>query len=310
MSANKNIHQRLKQFLGKNLLHKINGKPFFQYYNAFSKEKWNTEQTLLENPDNINADSKVFLQIIQESTEKELPWFLCSRQVGLSDSNFQRAMNAIRNRHLSVQLGENTKIDLGVLNYLTQMNKSQLDVKVDSAHTPIINSHTARLMRELYILRKTHNIPYKIRPEKEQLKKIILDWFNDNYVLDEKKSIGYPRRQLLEECNDFLVNQFGDSRIMYCHDAVWRWLLKEKIKVDDTEKNSSYLRLPVWRKNKTTGAVIPNSRTSSGPAGEYTLEQRQIFRTKKRKLNSRERDAARKKIENEKKRKRSKNGAS
>ena len=45
-------------------------------------------------------------------------------------------MNAIRNRHLSVQLGENTKIDLGILNYLTQMNKSQLDVKVDSTHTP------------------------------------------------------------------------------------------------------------------------------------------------------------------------------
>ena len=35
-------------------------------------------------------------------------------------------MNAIRNRHLSVQLGENTKIDLGVLNYLVQINKNQL----------------------------------------------------------------------------------------------------------------------------------------------------------------------------------------
>ncbi len=304
MSGSKNIHQRLKQFLAKNLLYRIDNKPFFAYYNAYSKEKWDTKRTLLENPDDIQADSKAFLQVIQQSSEEELPWFVCSRQVGLSDSNFQRAMNAIRNRHLSVQLGENTKIDLGILNYLTQMNKSQLAIKVGSSHSPVINSHTARLMRELYILRKSYNIPYKIRPESEQLKKIVLDWFNDNYVLDEKKSIGYPRRQLLEECNDFLVNQFGDSRIMYCHDSVWRWLLKETIKVDDTEKNSSYLRLPIWRKNNETGSVIPNTRTSSGPAGEYTLARRQKFRTKRRRLNAREKDAARKKIENEKKKQR------
>ena len=308
MSGSKNIHQRLKQFLAKNLLHKLENKHFFQYYNAYSKEKWNTERTLLENPDTIQADSKVFLQTIQQSAEQELHWFVCSRQVGLSDSNFQRAMNAIRNRHLSVQLGENTKIDLGILNYLTQMNKNQLEIKVDSSHTPMINSHTARLMRELYILRKRYNIPYKVRPEPEQLKHIIKEWFHENYVLDEKKSIGYPRRQLLEECNDFLVNQFGDSRIMYCHDTVWRWLLKETIQVDDTEKNSSYLRLPVWRKNRETGSIIQNTRTSSGPAGEYTLERRQQFRTKKRKLNNREKDTARKKIENEKKKQKTKNG--
>ena len=59
-----------KAVFSKNLLHKIDGKPFYAYYNAFSKEKWNTEQTLLEHPDKIHADSKVFLQIIQESTEK------------------------------------------------------------------------------------------------------------------------------------------------------------------------------------------------------------------------------------------------
>ncbi len=301
--SKKNIHQRLRQFLGKNLLHTINGKPFYFYYNAFSKEKWNTNKDLLANPKNMNDDSNLFLEIVQESAEKELKWFVCSRQVGLSDSNFQRAMNAIRNRHLSVQLGENTKIDLGVLNYLAQINKNQLDVKIDINHTPVINSHTARLMRELYIIHNKYNLPYKIRPEQEQLKIILLKWFNDNYVLDQKKSIGYPRRQLLEECNDFLVHEFGDSRIMYCHDAVWRWLLKDIINVDDTEKGSSYLRLPVWKKNKQSGGIHVNTRTSSGPAGEYTLEKRQQFRTKKRKLNARELDTTRKKNENIKKKK-------
>ena len=301
--SKKNIHQRLRQFLGKNLLHKIHGKPFYFYYNAFSKEKWNTNKDLLANPKNMNDNSNLFLEIVQESSEKELKWFVCSRQVGLSDSNFQRAMNAIRNRHLSVQLGENTKIDLGVLNYLAQINKNQLDVKIDINHTPVINSHTARLMRELYIIHKKYNLPYKIKPEQEQLKIILLKWFNDNYVLDQKKSIGYPRRQLLEECNDFLVHEFGDSRIMYCHDVVWRWLLKDIINVDDTEKGSSYLRLPVWKKNKQSGGIQANTRTSSGPAGEYTLEKRQQFRTKKRKLNAREIDTTRKKNENTKKKK-------
>ncbi len=302
-SMPKNIHQKLKVFLVQNLLHKINSKPFYTYYNAFSKEKWNTDKDLLKTPTSIKDESNTFLQIVQESVEKELKWFVCSRKVGLSDSNFQRAMNAIRNRHLSVQLGENTKIDLGILNYLTEMNKNQLNVKVDHYNLPIINSHTARLMRELYILKKEYNIPYKIRPEQQQLKVIVNKWFNDNYVLDQKKSIGYPRRKLLEECNDFLVHEFGDSRIMYCHDPVWRWLLKEIINVNDTEKNTSYLRLPVWKKNTSNGNIHNNTRKSSGPAGEYTLEQRQLQRTKKRKLNAREKDANRKKQENDKKKK-------
>ena len=116
-SMPKNIHQKLKVFLVQNLLHKINNKPFYTYYNAFSKEKWNTDKDLLMTPTSIKDESNTFLEIVQKSIEKELEWFVCSRKVGLSDSNFQRAMNAIRNRHLSVQLGENTKTVLQTINF-------------------------------------------------------------------------------------------------------------------------------------------------------------------------------------------------
>ena len=55
-------------------------------------------------------------------------------------------------------------------------------------------------MRELWLIKGKHKIDYKICKDDEQLQQILKDWFDKNYTLRcEDRTIGYPRRKLLEE---------------------------------------------------------------------------------------------------------------
>ena len=100
-------------------------------------------------------------------------------------------------------------------------------------------------------------------------------------------------RQLLEEANDFLVSKFGDSKLVYCHDPSWTWMMQEVIGMNDKGQKGMYLRLPIWRKGPG-GKAISNERNSSGTGGEFTLEHRQKKRLRNRSATAREKDAARK----------------
>ena len=126
----------------------------------------------------------------------------------------------------------------------------------------------------------------------EQVKSILKSWFLEHYTLTGE-GIGYARRQLLEEANDFLVSKFGDSKLVYCHDPSWTWMMQEVIGMNDKGQKGMYLRLPIWRKGPG-GKAISNERNSSGTGGEFTLEHRQKKRLRNRSATAREKDAARK----------------
>lgn len=285
-----NILDRFDQFLKVNLNYKENGTPVFEMFQEFTKLKWNKNQTLLEKPDAIPEKAAQFLKIVDESENTVLKWFVVNRQVGLSDPNFQRAINQYKSRFLYVTLS-NLRLDLGIVEYLQRLNTNQLQLRLPKPK-PIISMHTARLMRELYILKRSKTTKYKLKSDTDQVKTILKLWFEQNYTLNGE-GIGYARRQLLEEANDFLVSKFGDCKIVYCHDPAWVWLMQEVIKTNDKGQRGMYLRLPIWRKGQD-GKAILNKRKNISTAGEFTLEKRQQQRLQHRKPNKRERDAARK----------------
>ena len=285
-----NILDRFDQFLKINLNHKENDVPLFEMFQEFTKLKWNKDNTLLENPDLIPEKAAQFLKIMDESENTILKWFVVNRQVGLSDPNFQRAINQYKSRFLYTNLS-NLKLDLGIVDYLQRINTNQLQLRLPQPK-PIISMHTARLMRELYILKRNKATKYKLKSDTEQVKNILKIWFEQNYTLNGE-GIGYARRQLLEEANDFLVSKFGDCKIVYCHDPAWVWLMQEVIKTNDKGQRGMYLRLPIWKKGQN-GKAILNKRKNISTAGEFTLEKRQQQRLQHRKPNKRERDAARK----------------
>ena len=293
-----NILERFDQFLKINLNHTENGTPVFDMFTQFSTLKWNRDNTLLENPDAIPEKAQLFLKLVDESENTVLKWFVVNRQVGLSDPNFQRAINQYKSRFLYTNLN-NLKLDLSVVDYLQRMNANQLQLRLPPPR-PIISMHTARLMRELYILKRNKATLYKLNSDTEQVKNILKLWFEQNYTLIGE-GIGYARRQLLEEANDYLVSKFGDSKLVYCHDPSWTWLMQEVIGMNDQGQKGMYLRLPIWRKG-TSGQAIPNERKSVGTGGAYTLEQRQKNRLKNRAATAREKDAARKAREKKRKR--------
>lgn len=285
-----NILDRFDQFLKINLNHKENDVPLFEMFQEFTKLKWNKDNTLLVNPDAIPEKAAQFLKIMDESENTVLKWFVVNRQVGLSDPNFQRAINQYKSRFLYTNLS-NLKLDLGIVDYLQRINTNQLQLRLPQPK-PIISMHTARLMRELYILKRNKATKYKLKTDTEQVKNILKIWFEQNYTLIGE-GIGYARRQLLEEANDFLVSKFGDCKIVYCHDPAWVWLMQEVIKTNDKGQRGMYLRLPIWKKGQN-GKAILNKRKNISTAGEFTLEKRQKQRLQHRKPNKRERDAARK----------------
>ncbi|MAD26165.1 MAG: hypothetical protein CMO44_18565 [Verrucomicrobiales bacterium] len=285
-----NILDRFDQFLKINLNHKENDVPLFEMFQEFTKLKWNKDNTLLVNPDAIPEKAAQFLKIMDESENTVLKWFVVNRQVGLSDPNFQRAINQYKSRFLYTNLS-NLKLDLGIVDYLQRINTNQLQLRLPQPK-PIISMHTARLMRELYILKRNKATKYKLKSDTEQVKNILKIWFEQNYTLNGE-GIGYARRQLLEEANDFLVSKFGDCKIVYCHDPAWVWLMQEVIKTNDKGQRGMYLRLPIWKKGQN-GKAILNKRKNISTAGEFTLEKRQKQRLQHRKPNKRERDAARK----------------
>ena len=287
-----NIHERFKHFIKINLsaIDKISKCAFFELYLSFSKLKWNKNNTLLLKPNDMDEKAKIFLNIMYESENKILKWFAVNRQLGLSDSNFQRAFNLYKSRYLYVSHNDN-KIDLSILEYLQRINSNQLLLRVPKPK-PIISMHTARLMRQLYLLKQTKKTTYTILNDQEQLKKILTIWFKKNYTL-KGEGIGYARRQLLEEANDFLVDKFGDSQIVYCHHPAWTCIIQEVIGMDDKQQKGMYLRLPIWKKGPD-GKALLNIRKNISTSGEFTLEQRQHTRLQKRKATTREKDAARK----------------
>ena len=285
-----NILDRLEQFFKINLQHKEENVALHDMFHEFSSLKWNKNGTLLQKPDEIPKKASQFLKIMDESENTVLKWFVVNRQVGLSDPNFQRAINQYKSRYLYVNL-QTFKLDLGVVDYLQRMNQNQLQLRVPHPK-PIISMHTARLMRELFILKRKNATSYKLHSDTEQVQNVLKIWFEQNYTLNGE-GIGYARRQLLEEANDFLVSQFGDCKLVYCHDPAWTWLMQEVIGMDDKGQKGMYLRLPIWKKGKD-GKAILNKRKNIGTGGEFTLEKRQQQRLQHRKPNKREKDAARK----------------
>ena len=285
-----NILDRFDQFLKINLHHKEDDVSFFEMFQEFATLKWNNDQTLLESPDTIPDKATQFLKIMDESENSVLKWFVVNRQIGLSDPNFQRAINQYKSRFLYVNLS-NLKLDLNIVDYLQRINQNQLLLRLPKPK-PIISMHTARLMRELYALKRSKATKYKLHSDTEQVKNVLKIWFEQNYTLIGE-GIGYARRQLLEEANDFLVTTFGDCKLVYCHDPAWTWLMQDVIKMDDKGQKGMYLRLPIWKKGQD-GKPLINKRKNISTGGEFTLEKRQQQRLQHRKPNHRERDAARK----------------
>jgi len=299
------MHEKFKKVLIQNLMHAIDDEetPLYVAYKEFSECKWNKNNNLILKPDKLSPKAKLFLNFVDECESKIVPWYIVNRQCGLSDSNFQRCINTYRSRFLFVQLPNNQRINLGILDYFTKINKCQLNLRIPDA-TPCISGQTARLMRQIYILNKKYPelVKYNLDSDTDQFKQILENWFQENYTIDGE-GIGYPRRRLLEECNDMINANFGCAKMMYCHDPAWRHLLK-LIGCDDTQQKGSYLRLPVWLKDKTNGGFIKNTRNSCGPGGEFTIQKRKHHRLNNRQMTDREKDAVRKSVENERKKKR------
>ena len=99
-----NILDRFDQFLKINLHHKEDDVSFFEMFQEFTSLKWNKDHTLLEAPDAIPEKATTFLKIFDESESTVLKWFVVNRQLGLSDPNFQRAINQYKSRFLYVNL--------------------------------------------------------------------------------------------------------------------------------------------------------------------------------------------------------------
>lgn len=299
------MHQCFKKFLVNNLCHAIGTKEngdeinLWQAYKTFSELKWNDSSTLLEQPQKASSSTECchFLDFMLKCEKESVPWFLVSRQCGLSDSNLQRCINQFKQRYMYVSLPDNRRVDLGILEYLIQMNKFQLNNRLPEA-TPLLTMHTARLMRQLFILHQKHPdlVAYRLDGDEQQFKDILWNWFTKHYTIIGE-GIGYPRRQLLEEANEMITSKFGPIRLMYCHDPAWRHLLK-RIGIDDTQQKGSYLRLQVWKKD-TGGTFVPNKRRSCGPGGDFTYEKRKKQRLTNRKETAKEKDTARKRRENQ-----------
>lgn len=305
------MHACFKKFLVNNLCHKVaqdvNGNDInlWQAYKAYSELRWNKQNTLLDNPlhaTDINSTESHFLDFMLLAEKESVPWFLVSRQCGLSDSNLQRCINQFKQRYMYVSLPDNQRVDLGILEHLIQVNKFQLNNRLPQSK-PILTMHTARLMRQLYILHQKYPslVAYKLDNDVQQFKDILWNWFETHYTT-VGEGIGYPRRQLLEEANEMITKTFGANKLMYCHDPSWRYLLK-KIGIDDTQQKGSYLRLQVWKKG-AGGVFIPNKRRSSGPGGDYTYAKRKQQRLALRGETAKEKDTARKNRENTNKKKR------
>ena len=305
------MHACFKKFLVNNLCHKIaqqeNGEDvnLWQAYKKYSELKWNKTSTLLEDPveaTNIDNTESHFLDFMLLAEKDNIPWFLVSRQCGLSDSNLQRCINQFKQRYMYVSLPNNQRVDLGILEHLIQVNKYQLNNRLPHSK-PILTMHTARLMRQLYVLHQKHPhlVPYKLDDDVQQFKDILWNWFQEKYTT-VGEGIGYPRRQLLEEANEMITKTFGANKLMYCHDPSWRYLL-QKIGIDDTQQKGSYLRLQVWKKG-AGGIFVPNKRRSSGPGGDFTYAKRKKQRLALRPETAKEKDTARKNRENKSKKRR------
>ncbi len=295
------IHARFKHFIETNLMLAVNeeGTKLYEAYREFSKLKW-TDHQLLENPTKIPESAAVFLRFVETTENKHVKGFIVGRQVQLSDSIFSRCLNTYKSRYLCVKLKNKDSVDLGVLDYLNKMNESQLLMRLPKP-VPCMAMHTARLMRELWLVAKENNLSYKIRSDKVQLQDILTKWFKKNYTMKcEEGQIGYPRRQLMEEANDFLVKTFGPSKLLFCHDPSWRWFMKNIIGVDDSVQKGHYLRLPVWKLD-VMGNPIINVRKSIGTGGAFSFEKRHEARLQGRMMSKRERDTMRKARENKKK---------
>ena len=308
--SNDNIHTRFKKFLVHNLCHAIlpeqtdDPVPLWKAYKDYSELKWNEESTLLVEPEKAcdhNRLASLFVNFMQQCEQEDVPWFMVSRQAGLSDSNLQRCVNQFKQRYMYVSLPDNQRVDLGILEQLVQINKLQLNLRIPDSR-PILTMHAARMMRQLYILHQKHPtlVPYRLDSDKRQFEIILCQWFDEHYTT-HGEGIGYPRRQLLEEANEMITNAFGANKLMYCHDPSWRALLQH-VGVDDTQQKGSYLRLHVWRK-ANDGTYMPNVRRSSGPGGDYTFAKRKRMRLANRNETAKEKDTARKKKENTSKRK-------
>ena len=303
--SNDNIHTRFKKFLVHNLCHAIlpeqtdDPVPLWKAYKDYSELKWNEESTLLVEPEKAcdqNRLASLFVNFMQQCEQEDVPWFMVSRQAGLSDSNLQRCVNQFKQRYMYVSLPDNQRVDLGILEQLVQINKLQLNLRIPDSR-PILTMHAARMMRQLYILHQKHPtlVPYRLDSDKKQFETILCQWFDEHYTT-HGEGIGYPRRQLLEEANEMITNAFGANKLMYCHDPSWRALLQH-VGVDDTQQKGSYLRLHVWRK-ANDGTYMPNVRRSSGPGGDYTFAKRKRMRLANRNQTAKEKDTARKKKEN------------
>ena len=303
--SNDNIHTRFKKFLVHNLCHAIlpeqteDPVPLWKAYKDYSELKWNEESPLLVEPEKAcdqNRLASLFVNFMQQCEQEDVPWFMVSRQAGLSDSNLQRCVNQFKQRYMYVSLPDNQRVDLGILEQLVQINKLQLNLRIPDSR-PILTMHAARMMRQLYILHQKHPtlVPYRLDSDKKQFETILCQWFDEHYTT-HGEGIGYPRRQLLEEANEMITNAFGANKLMYCHDPSWRALLQH-VGVDDTQQKGSYLRLHVWRK-ANDGTYMPNVRRSSGPGGDYTFAKRKRMRLANRNQTAKEKDTARKKKEN------------
>lgn len=305
-----NMHTRFKKFLVHNLCHCIMMEeskepvPLWKAYKDFSELHWNEEGSLLKEPAKAcdpNRLASLFVKFMQQCEQENVPWFMVSRQAGLSDSNLQRCVNQFKQRYMYVSLPDSQRVDLGILEQLVQINKLQLNLRIPDSR-PILTMHAARMMRQLYILHKKYPtlVPYRLDSDTKQFELILCKWFDDNYCTNGE-GIGYPRRQLLEEANDMITRAFGANKLMYCHDPSWRALLKY-IGVDDTQQKGSYLRLNVWKKSPD-GSIIPNVRRSSGSGGEFTYAKRKRVRLANRNETAKERDTERKNRENSMRRK-------
>ena len=127
-------------------------------YKAYSELKWNKNSTLLDDPvkaTDIDNTESHFLEFMLLAEKENVPWFLVSRQCGLSDSNLQRCINQFKQRYMYVSLPNNQRVDLGILEHLIQINKFQLNNRLPESK-PILTMHTARLMRQLYVLHQKH----------------------------------------------------------------------------------------------------------------------------------------------------------
>ena len=157
------------------------------------------ERQVIGKSKRFTTENKTVFTICRKTEKEAVPSFVVGRQVQLSDSVFARCLNSYKSRYLNVKLKNKNVVDLGVLDYLDKMNKTQLLMRLPKP-MPCIAMHTARLMRELWLLKQEHNLPYKIREDEIQLRKILQVWFEKHYTMFCKEGeIGYPRRQLMEE---------------------------------------------------------------------------------------------------------------